>query len=215
MKKVKRTIIAILIVTIACLTNVSAKSIYFSTEFDALWLQNISRSEFVRDVRQFVPKNKMGEELESSVGYDKFFRNYGKQFYDIAVQHGLNPMYIFALGIEESYYGTTIMANRNNNLFNYGAFTWAPNAEFGFVYGSILESIEDVCSLLQEYATPGTWHNQTIIKYGYSPTSIEGQMSIYSLDSSKAKSVKNIIRKVFGKREKRCRWLHHRKIRYC
>ena len=159
---------------------------------------SISHSDFISCVECFTPQNSMGESLTTVDGYEKFFRPFAEEFYCIAKKHGLNPMYIFALGLQESYYGSSDIASFKNNLFGLGASDNAPGLNASSFLNNV-EAIEDVCTLLEEYATPGTWQYRMIKEAGYDPSTIEGQSYLYSSSPGKATELKSIMETVFSK----------------
>ena len=190
MKKLfKRSVAFLVAIVILCCTNVQAKP------NDAMWDHSISRKEYIRKVKNFKPN----DNLEISKGYKKFFKSYAKAFFDISVKHNLNPKYIFALGIQESNWGTTAIGT--NNLFGLGSYTSNP---LGCKFKTPTAAIEYVCYILQEYTLPETAHYRYICSMGFNPETIEGQMALYSADPTKtptnAKSIKNVIRQVFGRK---------------
>lgn len=162
----------------------------------AIWAEDsISRQEFCSCVWNCLPPDEMGESLPTREGYIEFFRPYAKEFWEISLQHGLDPRYIFALGIQETYWGSSDNCYFFNNLFGLGAYA----QEGAIYYDSITSSIEDVCSLLQAYATPGTWYYNTILQYGGDPLTIEGQSLLYSSVPEKAKELEALMWEIFPK----------------
>ena len=164
---------------------------------DATWQNQITREEFIAIVQNYTPPYGMGEVTSTTEGYDTWFRPYAEQFYDISTASGLNPMYIFAMGIQESYYGSSSITYANNNTFGIGAYDWDPSGN-AVSYGSQVEGIQAEVNLLKQYMTPGTWYYDSIVSMGLDPSSIEGQCRLYATDDTKAGQVISIMQSIFG-----------------
>ena len=75
-------------------------------------------------------------------------------FYEIAVEKGLDPTFIVSIACLESGYGSSWNAVNKGNLFGMGAFDSNPSN--AFTYDSVVSGIEDVCNnLADNYITPG------------------------------------------------------------
>lgn len=163
---------------------------------NAMWVEgDISCDEFVAKVEAFCPQNESGEVLSTQAGYNCFFRQNAKDFYYISVQHGLNPMYVFALGLVESYYGSSQLAVENRNLFGIGAYDEAPEPE---TYPCVASGIREVCNTLEAYASPGTWEYAKIVERGGCPTSIGGQSLLYSSNPQKGEQLLELMEEIFS-----------------
>lgn len=167
-----------------------------SDEHSAMWTANISREEFISRVENLIPPNKPGEVTNTKDGYERFFRPYAKDFFDIARMHGLNPMYVFALGIQESNWGTSDIANSKSNIFNFG-MDYYDSTNDSPIYSSSIDAIEEVCTLLEEYSTPGSWEYEIISAGGYDPKTIEGQCYMYSNAAEKHVKLNKLINEIF------------------
>ena len=169
---------------------------HVSENDSAMWTEvDVSRENFIYQVETLVPPNELGDISSISYGYDKFFRPYAEEFFEISKMHGLNPKYVFTLGIMVSNWGTSIIANSNNNIFNLGDYYDSPNDASN--YNSSIESIEEACTILEEYSTPGSWEYEIISAKGYNPKTIEGQCYMYFDAPEKHVELNNLINKIF------------------
>ena len=161
----------------------------------ALWVEgSISHDKFINCVENFTPPYGMGECLQYQEGYDKFFRSYADEFYYISLAMNLDPRYVFCLGLQETYYGTSTLANSKNNIFCIDSISYGIN---GKTYDSVPYSIFDVCYILHEYASEKSWQYKNIVQMGYNPKTIEGQQAMYTSDSSSAAQILSIMEEIF------------------
>ena len=81
--------------------------------------------------------------------YNKHFKANAEDFYNIPISCGINPMVVFAIGVHESGYGTSDIANDKNNF-------WGINAVDGdaynkaYTYDTIQEGIKAEAELLKK-----------------------------------------------------------------
>ena len=81
---------------------------------------------------------------------NKTFEENAKYFYYIEDQYNINGMFVAAIGIHESAWGTSTIALRKNNLFGYGAYDSNPyNGAYSF--DSYAESIDLIARVLVKY----------------------------------------------------------------
>ncbi len=164
----------------------------------AIWGDACTREEFIAAVKAYNPPNVTGNGGRSCVEcYQKYFVANAENFYDICTKNGMDPRFIFCIGIHESYYGTSNIANTKGNFFGWGAYDWDPGGS-AVTFADMSEGIEDVSSGLKEYVTPGTWQYERIQANGYDPTTIEGIGSLYASDPNWATAVKQHMTNIFG-----------------
>lgn len=88
--------------------------------------------------------------LTDSKDKNKTFQNNAKYFYYVEKQYNINGMFVAAVGIHESAWGTSKIAINKHNLFGYGAYDSNPyNGAYSFEdYG---ESIDLVSRVFVKY----------------------------------------------------------------
>ena len=81
---------------------------------------------------------------------NKIFENNAEYFYYIEKQYNINGIFVAAVGIHESAWGTSKIALQKNNLFGYGAYDSNPyNGAYKFE--SYSESIDLIARVLVKY----------------------------------------------------------------
>ena len=140
----------------------------FGDGMSVLWHGQYTLEEFIAWVKAFKPP---AYALE---GYTKFFLNHAADFYNIATSYGLDPLFIFSIGLHESAYGTSSIANKKGNVFGWGAYDWDPSGN-AWAWDTMEQALHDVCSGLKngyvsegrttieaigkKYATDPNWAN--------------------------------------------------------
>lgn len=168
--------------------------------WSALWKNNYTKEQFIEMVKNYIPPNGIGNKgRRYREFYEKHFIANAENYFDIAVSYGLDPMFIFCIGIHESEYGTSNISYDKGNFWGWGAYDSTPyEAALSFV-GDASKGIESVCEgIANNYvSTNGAWYNWIQLK-GYNPTTIEGIGARYASDSSWASIVKKHITSIFG-----------------
>ncbi len=166
--------------------------------WSAIWDGSITREEFIQMVEDHTPPNATGNSGRSfRECYNKYFVSNAGNFYDICTRNGIDPRFVFCIGIHESAYGTSDIANTKMNFFGWGAYDDSPG-ESAITFTDISGGIEDVSAGLKQYVTPGTWQYERIEANGYDPTTIEGIGSLYASDPNWANAIKNYMTEIFG-----------------
>ena len=87
--------------------------------------------------------------LNDSKDKNKIFTNNAEYFYYIEKQYNINGVFVAAIGIHESAWGTSKIALQKNNLFGYGAYDSNPyNGAYNF--SNYSESINSDCKSICE-----------------------------------------------------------------
>ena len=164
----------------------------------AVWNNDITKEEFVNLVKSYNTPNGSGAYGTLKWGYDKYFISNAENFFDIATSYGLDPRFIFCIGIHESYFGTSAIANEKGNFFGWGANDSNPYGDAHSFY-DMSDGIEAVCKgLANNYVSPnGAWY-QWIIDKGYSPKTIEGIGCRYASDTNWANAVTKHMKNIFN-----------------
>ena len=167
--------------------------------WSVIWQGNYTKEEFISAVQAYTPPNVTGYSGRSCVEcYQRYFIPNAENFFDICTRNGMDPRFIFCIGIHESYYGTSDIANDKGNFFGWGAYDWDPGGS-AVEFADMSEGIEDVSSgLARNYVSPdGQWY-QWIIDKGYDPTTVEGIGCRYATDTNWANAVKQHMTNIFG-----------------
>lgn len=126
---------------------------------NSLYDGSYSKEEFLNMVTNFGNNNLGTNTIGNSpvnvkTGYETNMLPYAETFYDEAVSRGLDPAFVFAIGCQESGYGSSWNAVNKGNLFGMGAFDDSPSNAFS--YDSVQAAIADVCdNIATNYVTPG------------------------------------------------------------
>ncbi len=182
-------------------TEVSEDNYNNATEgTSAIYDGSISREEFIQKVTNYTPPSGVSSEtgITRSEGYQKGFIDMAGDYFDISTNYGLDPRVTFCIGIHESNFGTSRIANDKNNYWGMAAYD---NSAYGSAqtYSSIEEGIEYLCELLKnQYVSEGGEHYQEILDKSYDPKTLEGIGSVYASDPSWATNVKKHMQNIFG-----------------
>lgn len=166
--------------------------------WSAVWDNSITREEFIQMVEEYTPPKATGNSGRSfRECYNNYFVANARNFYDICTSNNIDPRFIFCIGIHESAYGTSDIANSKGNFFGWGAYDNSPG-ESAWTFYDMSEGIETVSSGLNAYITPGTWQYERIQSNGYNPTTIDGIGSLYASDPNWATAIKSYMTEIFG-----------------
>ena len=81
---------------------------------------------------------------------NKVFEQNAEYFYYIEKQYGLNGVFVAALGIHESAWGTSKIATKKKNLFGYGAYDMSAYSS-AYSYNGYAASIDMIARVLVKY----------------------------------------------------------------
>ncbi len=88
--------------------------------------------------------------LSDSKDTNKIFENNAQYFYYIEKQYNINGVFVAAIGIHESAWGTSQISKDKNNLFGYGAYDSNPyNGAYNF--SNYSECIDLIARVLVKY----------------------------------------------------------------
>ena len=94
--------------------------------------------------------NQFKKVLTDSKDVNKIFYNNAEYFYYIEKQYNINGLFVAAVGIHESAWGTSKIALNKNNLFGYGAYDSNPyNGAYSF--SNYSESIDLIARVFVKY----------------------------------------------------------------
>lgn len=140
--------------------------------------------------------------LSDSKDTNKIFRNNAEYFYYIEKQYNINGVFVAAVGIHESAWGTSKIAREKNNLFGYGAYDSNPyNGAYSFSdYSECIDLIARV--FVKYYINP----KGTVIYGGekaegtyYNGPTLSGINTRYASDKNWANGVYNHMKYLYNK----------------
>ena len=88
--------------------------------------------------------------LKDNKDTNKIFENNAEYFYYIEKQYNINGIFVAAIGIHESAWGTSQIAVQKNNLFGYGAYDSNPY-NCAYTFKNYSESIDLIARVLVKY----------------------------------------------------------------
>lgn len=140
--------------------------------------------------------------LTDSKDKNNIFENNAEYFYYIEDQYNINGIFVAAVGIHESGWGTSKLAKEKYNLFGYGAYDSNPyNGAYTFT--SYSESIDLIARVFAKYYLnpKGTSVCDGIVATGqyYSGSTLTAVNKKYASDSNWAKSVYTYMQYLYGK----------------
>lgn len=133
---------------------------------------------------------------------NKIFENNAEYFYYIEQQYNINGVFVAAVGIHESAWGTSKIAREKNNLFGYGAYDSNPyNGAYSF--SSYSESIDLIARVfVKYYINPkGTsiYGGEKAVGTYYNGSTLSGINTKYATDKNWAKGVYNHMKYLYNK----------------
>lgn len=130
--------------------------------------------------------------LNDSKDKNKIFTNNSEYFYYIEKQYNINGVFVAAVGIHESAWGTSKIALQKNNLFGYGAYDSNPyNGAYNF--SNYSESIDLISRVFVKYyinpAGTKIYDNEIATGKYYSGTTLADVNKKYASDKNWNKNV--------------------------
>lgn len=133
---------------------------------------------------------------------NKIFTNNAEYFYYIEKQYNINGVFVAAVGIHESAWGTSKIALQKNNLFGYGAYDSNPyNGAYNFSnYSECIDLISRV--FVKYYLNPsGTsiYGGEKAIGTYYNGANLKGINQRYASDKNWANGVYTYMKYLYNK----------------
>jgi len=140
--------------------------------------------------------------LTDSSDKNKIFENNAEYFYYIEKQYNINGIFVAAIGIHESAWGTSKIAKDKTNLFGYGAFDSNPY-NGAYTFSSYSESIDLMARVLTKYylnpaGTP-IYNSETAKGTYYNGSTVTGVNTRYATDKNSANAVYKYIKYLYEK----------------
>ena len=140
--------------------------------------------------------------LTDSKDVNKIFEQNAEYFYYIEEEYNINGMFVAAIGIHESAWGTSRIAKNKFNLFGYGAYDSNPY-NGAYTFSSYSESIDLLARVLVKYYLnpKGTkiYDGETASGKYYHGSTISGVNKNYATDKNWANAVYKYMEYLYNK----------------
>ena len=146
--------------------------------------------------------NQFKKVLTDTKDVNNIFTNNAEYFYYIESQYSINGIFVAAVGIHESNWGTSKIAKEKNNLFGYGAYDSNPyNGAYQF--SDYSESIDLIARVfVKYYLNPkGTniYGGEKAIGSYYNGNNLTGINKKYATDKNWANGVYSYMKYLYNK----------------
>lgn len=133
---------------------------------------------------------------------NNIFKDNYKAFYEVEQKYNINGVFVAAIGIHESNWGTSRIASDKKNLFGFGAYDWSPY-ESAVTFETYANGIDTVANWLSKNyvnASGTILPNGEIAngKYYNGPT-VSGVNKKYASDTNWANRVFTIMKEIYSK----------------
>ena len=133
---------------------------------------------------------------------NKIFENNAEYFYYIEKQYNINGIFVAAVGIHESGWGTSKIALQKNNLFGYGAYDSNPyNGAYEF--SSYSESIDLLARVFVKYylnpSGTSIYGGEKAVGTYYNGATLTGVNTKYASDKNWANAVFSHMKYLYNK----------------
>lgn len=140
--------------------------------------------------------------LKDDKDKNNIFENNAEYFYYIEKQYNINGIFVAAVGIHESAWGTSKIALNKNNLFGYGAYDSNPyNGAYSF--SNYAESIDLIARVFVKYYlnSKGTsiYGGETAVGTYYTSPTLTGVNKKYASDTNWANAVYSHMKYLYNK----------------
>lgn len=189
-----------------CLSNINPLAIKIEEETESEYTKQelISRLSFDMDLSK--PSGLSLEQFRTILQYNSsdvnnIFTDNADYFYYAEQEYGLNGVFLAAIAIHESGWGTSSIAKNKNNLFGYMAYDGSAYAS-AKTFSSYSEGIDLLARVLVKYYlnSAGTEIYGGNIAEGkyYNGSTFSGVNEVYASDSGWASKVYNIMKKLYN-----------------
>lgn len=140
--------------------------------------------------------------LSDNKDINKIFSNNAEYFYYIEKQYNINGIFVAAVGIHESAWGTSKIALQKNNLFGYGAYDSSPYNS-AYTYNDYSQSIDLIARVfVKYYLNPkGTsiYGGEIAVGTYYNGPTLTGVNTRYATDKNWANAVFSHMKYLYNK----------------
>lgn len=163
-----------------------------------VWNNGCTREEFINAVNSYNPPNVTAFGRSVVDCYNRFFKDNAENYYDICTSVGIDPRIVFCIGIHESYYGTSNIANSKGNCWGWGAFDSSPY-DSAWDFSDLSDGIRQVSSGLRSWTQPGSWQYEKMVSQGLDPTSLDSLPAVpYATDPNWPNAIKKYMGLIFN-----------------
>lgn len=133
---------------------------------------------------------------------NKIFETNAEYFYYIEKQYNINGLFVAAIGIHESAWGTSKIARNKSNLFGYGAYDSNPY-NGAYTFSSYSESIDLMARVLTKYylnpAGTKIYNDEVAKGTYYNGSTFTGVNTKYATDKNWANAVYSHMKYLYEK----------------
>ena len=140
--------------------------------------------------------------LTDSKDVNKIFENNAEYFYYIEKQYNINGIFVAAVGIHESAWGTSKIALQKNNLFGYGAYDSNPY-NGAYTFSTYSESIDLIGRVFVKYylnpSGTSIYGGEKAVGTYYNGATLTGVNTKYATDKNWANAVYSHMKYLYNK----------------
>lgn len=190
-----------------CLTYINPNEKYEEKENAQEKTSSQLKNNLSFDMKLNSPSDLSLEQFKKLFENDKedvkgIFKDNAQYFYYIEKQYNINGVFVAAVGIHESAWGTSKIATNKNNLFGYGAYDSSPyNSAYSF--SSYSESIDLIARVFVKYylnpAGTKIYENEVASGKYYNGPTLKGVNTTYATDKNWANCVYKWMEYLYNK----------------
>ena len=133
---------------------------------------------------------------------NKIFEQYAEKFFEIEQEYNINGLFIAAIGIHESNWGTSNIANQKKNLFGYGSYD-SSSYESSYIFESYEDGIDMLAKVMaKHYLNPQgieIYDDEVSTGMYYNGPTVSGVNTRYASDSNWSTRVYEIMLSLYKK----------------
>ena len=192
-------------VPINCITTKNPNQTQDTKNSEYSKQQLLANLDFNMDLRK--PSGFSIEQFKKVLSVDsndknKVFENNAEYFYYVEKQYNINGIFVAAVGVHESAWGTSTIANNKKNLFGYGAVDSNPYGG-AYSFSTYSEGIDLVSRVFVKYylnpAGTKIYDGSTVDGKFYNGSTLSAVNARYASDKNWANSVYKWMQYLYGK----------------
>lgn len=187
------------------------KDSFVSAFVDPEMIDKCRRQKIVTNVNENMSMNqKSGLTLEdyktifsnNSSDVNKIFEQNAEVFYNMEEKYNINGLFLAAIGIHESAWGTSAIAQNKRNLFGYGSYDSDPY-NMSYMFNEYADGIELVAKMLTKYyinpAGTDIYEGEQAVASYYNGSTIKAVNIRYASDPDWNVKVYNTMKALYDK----------------